>query len=53
MFVWLQELVKHQWDPRGGIPVPPEMGYGWWSYGEPCCNCDQHRGDFNPMYVYA
>jgi hypothetical protein len=35
MSVWLQEVVQHQWDPRVGIPVPPEMGYGQWSYGEP------------------
>jgi hypothetical protein len=26
--VWLQEVVQHQWDPRVGIPTPPEMGYG-------------------------
>jgi hypothetical protein len=28
LFVWLQEVVQHQWDPRVGIPTPPEMGYG-------------------------
>jgi hypothetical protein len=25
--MWLQEVVQHQWDPRVGIPTPPEMGY--------------------------
>jgi hypothetical protein len=48
-----QEEVKHQWVPRVGILDPPEMGYGWWSYGEPCCKCVEHRGDSCPMYVDA
>jgi hypothetical protein len=26
--VWLQEVVKHQWDRRIGIPTLPKMGYG-------------------------
>jgi hypothetical protein len=51
--VWLQEVVQHQWDPRVGIPTPPEMGYGRWSYGEPCCSCVEHREDSHPMYMDA
>jgi hypothetical protein len=51
LFVWLQGVVQHQWDPRVGIPVPPEMGYGRWSYGEPCCNYDEHRGGSHRMYA--
>jgi hypothetical protein len=45
--------VKHQWDLRVGILVPPEMGYGRWSYGDPCCNYVDHMGDSHPMYVDA
>jgi hypothetical protein len=51
MSVWLPEVVQHQWDPRVGIPVSLEMGYGRWRYGEPYCNCIEHMGDSHPMYV--
>ena len=53
MYVWLQEVVQLKWDPRVGIPIPPKMGYGRWSYGEPCCNCVEHSGDSHPMYMDA
>jgi hypothetical protein len=53
MSLWLQEVVQHQWDPRVGIPAPPERGYGRWSYGEPYCSFDEHREDSHPMYAYA
>jgi hypothetical protein len=39
--------------PRVGISIPPEMGYGHWSYGDPYCNYVEHRGDLHPMYVDA
>jgi hypothetical protein len=39
--------------PKGWNRAQPEMGYGRWSYGEPCCNCVEHRGDSHPMYVDA
>jgi hypothetical protein len=48
-----QEEVQRQWVPGDGIPDPPEMGYGWWNYGEPCCNYVGHMGDSHPMYVDA
>jgi hypothetical protein len=51
--MWLQEVVQHQWDPRFGILAPPERGYGWWSYGEPCCSCVEHREEYHPLYVDA
>jgi hypothetical protein len=47
----LQEVVQHQWDPRVGIPALPEMGYGQWSYGDPCCSCAKHREESHPMYT--
>jgi hypothetical protein len=53
MYVWLQEVVQHQWDPSIGILAPPEMGYVRWSYGEPCCSCSEHREDSHAMYVDA
>jgi hypothetical protein len=49
--VWCQEKVQHQWVPRVGIPNPLGIGYGRWSYGEPSCNCLEHRGDSHPMYM--
>jgi hypothetical protein len=24
--MWFPKVVQHQWDPRVGIPVPPEIG---------------------------
>jgi hypothetical protein len=43
---WKEE-VKHQWVLRVGIPDPPEMGYGWWNYEEPYCNCVGHMGELS------
>jgi hypothetical protein len=51
--MWLQEVVQHQWYPRVGIPAPPEMGYGRWSYGEPYCSCVEDREGSHPMYMDA
>jgi hypothetical protein len=51
--VWFIEVVQHQWDPRVRIPIPLEMGYGWWSYGELYSNYVEHRGESHPMYGYA
>jgi hypothetical protein len=51
MSMFLQEVVKHQWDPRVGILAPPKKGYVWWSYGEPCCSCDEYMGDSHAMYT--
>jgi hypothetical protein len=51
--MWWQEVVQNQWDPRVGILSPPEMGYGQWSYGEPCCNFVEHTGDSHHMYMDA
>jgi hypothetical protein len=53
MYVLLQEVVNHQLDPMVGIPVPPERGYGRWSYGEPCCSCSNHREEYHLMSVNA
>jgi hypothetical protein len=35
---------------QGGIPDPPEKGYGWWNYGEPCCSYVGHMEYSCPMY---
>jgi hypothetical protein len=53
MFVWLQEVVQHQWDPGVGIPTPHERGYGHWSNGETCCSCVEHREESHPNYKYS
>jgi hypothetical protein len=49
--MWWQVVVQHQWDPRVGIPTPPERGYGRWSYGDPYCNYVEHKRDSHPMYM--
>ena len=52
-FKWLQMVWPHQWGIMVEISALPERDCDLLSYGEICCSCGGHRGDFHPMCMDA